>query len=58
VIVITTKKGRYRQSTRVSLSSNITLHEKPDQYYFPQMSVADFVDAEIALFQYGAYDSK
>jgi TonB-dependent starch-binding outer membrane protein SusC len=56
VIVITTKKGKFNQPLRVTLSSNLTLQEKPDQYYFPSMSVSDFIDAEAYLFNLGKYD--
>jgi TonB-linked SusC/RagA family outer membrane protein len=57
VIVITTKKGKYNQPLRVSVSSNITVQEKPDQYYYPQISTSDFVDAEVFLFNKGQYDA-
>lgn len=57
VIVITTKKGRYNQPFRVSLTSNISVQSKPDQYFFPQMAVSDFVDIEIFLFNKGKYDA-
>ena len=57
VIVITTKKGKYNQPIRVSISSNLTVQNKPDQYFFPQMSVADFVDMEVLLFNKGKYDA-
>ncbi|HEX2630997.1 MAG TPA: secretin and TonB N-terminal domain-containing protein, partial [Chitinophagaceae bacterium] len=38
VIVITTKKGRFNQPLQVAVRSNITITNKPDQYYYPQMS--------------------
>jgi TonB-dependent starch-binding outer membrane protein SusC len=57
VIVINTKKGKYNQSLKLALSSNITVQDKPDQYYYPQMSVSDFVDAEVFLFNKGRYDA-
>lgn len=56
VIVITTKKGKYKQAFQVSGKSLVSISEKPDQYYFPRMSVPDFVDAEVFLFNKGAYD--
>ncbi len=58
VIVITTKKGKYRQPIRISVSSNITIQQAPDLYYNPQMTMNDFVDAEVMLFNKGAYDAK
>ncbi|MDP4264523.1 MAG: SusC/RagA family TonB-linked outer membrane protein [Bacteroidota bacterium] len=57
VIVITTKKGKYNQPLQVSISSNITMQEKPDQYYYPQMSIPDFINAEIFLYRNGQYDA-
>lgn len=57
VIVITTKKGKYNQPLNVTVSSNITFKNKPDVYYYPQITVPDFVDAEIALFKKGAFDA-
>jgi TonB-dependent starch-binding outer membrane protein SusC len=57
VIVITTKKGKYNQPVKVAVSSNVTIQEKPDLYYYPQMKVSDFVDGEIFLFNKGAYDA-
>lgn len=57
VIVITTKKGKYNQPFRASFSSSLTAQSKPDQYFFPQMSVPDFIDAEIFLFNQGKYDN-
>ncbi|HEY8898653.1 MAG TPA: SusC/RagA family TonB-linked outer membrane protein [Niastella sp.] len=57
VIVITTKKGNYNQSLKISGRSNITVEDKPDLYYYPQMKVSDFIDAEIFFFNKGAYDA-
>ncbi len=56
VIVITTKKGRFNQPLQVAVRSNITITNKPDQYYYPQMSVGDYVDMEESLFKRGYYD--
>ena len=57
VIVITTKKGSYNQPLKVTGRSNITVQDQPDLYYYPQMKVSDFVDAEVFLFNKGAYDA-
>jgi TonB-linked SusC/RagA family outer membrane protein len=57
VIVITTKKGQFNEPLQVSLSSNITFTAKPDLYYLPQMSTADFISTEQMLFAQGFYDS-
>lgn len=56
VIVITTKRAKYNQPLQITLRSNITISEKPDMYYYPQMKVTDLIDAEIMLFNKGAYD--
>lgn len=57
VIVITTKKGRYNQPLSISVSSNVTIQEKPNLYHYPQMNSSDFIDAEIFLFGKGYYDA-
>lgn len=56
VIVVTTKKGRYNQPFRVAYSSNITVNDKRDLFYYPQMSVPDFIEGEKFLFSQGYYD--
>jgi TonB-dependent starch-binding outer membrane protein SusC len=57
VIVIATKKGVYNQPMKISVSSNLTIENKPDLYYYPQMGISDFIDAEISLFNKGVYDA-
>jgi TonB-dependent starch-binding outer membrane protein SusC len=57
VIVITTKKGKYNQKFTVSLTSNYSVQEKVDQYYYPNISVSDYIDNEIFLFNKGKYDA-
>jgi TonB-linked SusC/RagA family outer membrane protein len=56
VIVITTKKAKYNQAMHISVMSNLTIQEKPDLYYYPQMSIPDFIDVELFLFNKGKYD--
>jgi TonB-linked SusC/RagA family outer membrane protein len=56
VIVITTKKGKYNQPVHLSVSSNVTIREKQDLYYYPQISPSDIVDIEQLLFNNGRYD--
>lgn len=56
VIVITTKKGNYKQPTRLSLTSNIKITQKPDLFYLPAMSSGDFIGVERFLFSNGFYD--
>ena len=57
VIVITTKKGAYNQAPAVSFNANVTVEERPDPFYQPQMSVDDFIDVEQMLFENGYYAS-
>jgi len=57
VIVITTKKGKFNQPLRVSLSSNVSIEDKSNFYYYPKMSVSDFVESEEFLFKKGYYDA-
>lgn len=57
VIVITTKQGERNQRPQVSFNANVTVGERPDPFYVPQMSVSSFIDTERALFGEGFYDS-
>lgn len=57
VLVITTKKGKYRTPWRLNFNANTTMTEKPDLYYHPQMSSSDFIDVEQFLFEKGVYNS-
>jgi TonB-linked SusC/RagA family outer membrane protein len=59
VIVITTKQGRHNQAPQLHFNSNITLGERPDAFYIPRMSTADYIATEQVLFAsgyYGAYE--
>ena len=58
VIVITTKKGSFNQKLRISLSSNITIEEKPNLYYVPRVSPSEFIDIEEYLYNNGYYNAK
>ncbi|MCH7408140.1 SusC/RagA family TonB-linked outer membrane protein [Belliella sp. DSM 111904] len=58
VIVITTKKGNVKSPLRVSLNTNITITEMPDFFYRPQMSVNDYIDTEITLFNNNFFNSR
>ncbi len=58
VIVINTKRSRYNQPFRISISSNITIQKKPDLNYYPQMASTDFIDVEKFLFTQGYYDDQ
>ncbi|MBE9600174.1 SusC/RagA family TonB-linked outer membrane protein [Pedobacter sp. MC2016-24] len=55
VIVITTKKGEKNQKLSIEASSTLTLSNKPNLYYNPQISSSDFIDLEQFLFNKGFY---
>lgn len=55
VIVITTSKGRFQQPTKFTFNSNITAGDKPDLFYQPRISSADFIGVEQMLFNKGYY---
>lgn len=55
VIVITTKQGAYNREPQVSFNSNVTIGERPDPFYVSQMSVDNYIDTEMALFESGFY---
>ncbi len=56
VIVITTKKGQYRQTSSVNFVSNFTVQQKPDLFYSPYfMSSQEFIEVERELFNRGFY---
>lgn len=57
VIVITTRKGKNNQKPKVSFNSNVTLGDKPDLFYQPQLSSADFIEMEKILFSRNYYRS-
>lgn len=57
VIVITTKKGRYNQPFNLSITSNITMVDKPDIYYQSTIGSSDFIEIEKFLFDKGYYNS-
>ncbi|RZK39827.1 MAG: SusC/RagA family TonB-linked outer membrane protein [Pedobacter sp.] len=57
VIVITSKTGKFGQPVQVSLNTNITVQQRPDLYYLPQISTSDYIDIEKMLFQRGYYNS-
>lgn len=56
VIVVTTKKGRFNQRFRLSVSSNVTVEEKPDLFYYPRVTPSDFIDIEQFLFSKNFYN--
>lgn len=58
VIVITTKKGDFNQKMHVNVYAGAIINEKPDLYYLPQMSSADYIAVEQFLFNNGFFNSR
>ncbi|MFA4869268.1 MAG: SusC/RagA family TonB-linked outer membrane protein [Pedobacter sp.] len=58
VIVINTKRGKYKQPLKFSFSSTLTVSGKPDVFYNPNyLSSSDFIDIETFLFNNGKYNA-
>ncbi|WP_257667273.1 SusC/RagA family TonB-linked outer membrane protein [Parapedobacter tibetensis] len=57
VVVITTKKGMLNKPFAIAASANVSIQDRPDLYYLPQMAPADFIDIERFLFDQGAFDN-
>ncbi|GGH10434.1 SusC/RagA family TonB-linked outer membrane protein [Sphingobacterium alkalisoli] len=57
VIVITTKRGKFKEQAQLSVNANISVRDKPDLYYMPQMNTSDYIDAVHTLFDKGRYDA-
>ncbi|MBE8721363.1 SusC/RagA family TonB-linked outer membrane protein [Sphingobacterium pedocola] len=58
VIIVTTKRGKYNQPFQLSVNSNVTVGQKPDLYYYPQMNTSDYIDLEKQIFDAGYWDSR
>ncbi len=56
VIVITTKKGRFNQKTRLQFNSSVNVFSKPDLSYLKTISSVEAVDYETTVFKSGRYD--
>jgi len=54
VVVITTKKGK-SSAPSISFNSSLTIGAKPNLFYQPQMTSADFIGIEKQLFDQGFY---
>ena len=50
VVVITTKKGSQNQKLQLESISNVTIAEKPDLFYIPQLSSSQYIEIEKMLF--------
>jgi len=58
VIVITTKKGKYKMPLNLSFNSNLTISGKADVFYNPNyLTSSDYIDIETFLFNNGKYDA-
>ncbi|MDX3916960.1 MAG: SusC/RagA family TonB-linked outer membrane protein [Pseudosphingobacterium sp.] len=57
VIVVTTKKGRLNQKPEITVKTDLTLGDKPDLYYQPQLTSSEFIDVEKFLFEKGRYNA-
>jgi TonB-linked SusC/RagA family outer membrane protein len=55
VIVITTKKGKANSPPQVNFNSNVTIANKPNLYYTPQLTSAQYIGVEKYLFNQGYY---
>lgn len=58
VVVITTKKGRFKQPLKVEFNANYIVAQKPDLFSLPQMSSADYIEVEEMLFNNGFFNSQ
>jgi TonB-linked SusC/RagA family outer membrane protein len=58
VIVITTKKGKYNQSAKITANTNITIGENVNLFYAPTISSPEYIDLEQFLYEKGFYNSR
>ncbi|PWG78200.1 SusC/RagA family TonB-linked outer membrane protein [Pararcticibacter amylolyticus] len=58
VIVISTKKGRLNTGPTIGFNASVNIGTKPDLYYRPQLSSAEWIEVEQFLYNKGAYSSK
>lgn len=56
VIVITTKKGKLNSKTAASLTSNVTIGERPQIFDVPRMTSAEVIDVQKWLYGQGYYN--
>lgn len=56
VIVITTKRGKFNQKTKINFNSNLTISEKPRLDYLKRMSSAQSLEVQHAIFNTGYYN--
>lgn len=58
VIVITMKKGKFRQPLKVEVNGSVTVGNKPDLGYLTPLSAADYMGFERNLYSKGYYASQ
>lgn len=58
VIVFRTKSGKYNQPLQISINANVSVSNKPDLFYLPQMNSSEFIEVEKYLFSQGRYDDR
>ncbi|MEN5435582.1 SusC/RagA family TonB-linked outer membrane protein [Sphingobacterium faecium] len=58
VIVITTKKGKFKQYSQLDFNANISVKAKPNLYYYPQISTSDYIDAQQFIYDKGRYSGE
>jgi TonB-dependent starch-binding outer membrane protein SusC len=56
VIVLTSKKGKFRQPLKVDVNTSVTFSAKPDLNSLPAISPSDYIDVEQFLYRKGFYD--
>ncbi|GGH01822.1 SusC/RagA family TonB-linked outer membrane protein [Parapedobacter pyrenivorans] len=57
VVVVTSKTGRLNQPLKLTVTSNVTIVDKPNLQYNPDyFRSTDYVDAEIYLYNQGKYN--
>ena len=57
VVVITTKKGKYKQGPKIEINGSLTIGSKPDLNYAPQLTSSHYIEVEQYLFKQGYYDN-
>ena len=49
VIVITTKRAKFNERVNVAINSSVSIKDKPDLYYYPQMPTTDYINFTKAI---------
>ena len=56
VIVITTKRAKFNERVNVAVNANVSIKNKPDLYYYPQMPTPDYINLTRELFDKGRFN--